>query len=347
MEKKWVGQMKKVSIRDVAQEAGVSITTVSRALNGYSDVSEKTKARIQEIVQRLDYAPDGKARAMGSKAVNTIGLLLSNLAEKDENGYVYGHMCGLYTLCSEYDCEFVLLVTESEHQKMLSFRQLCSRNNLSGIVVAGLRTNDPYYEEMMRGELPCALVDMETSGENKCTITIDNAAASQEAVQHLIDMGHRRIAMINGNRNADVSLYRYAGYRGAMAENHIETPSDFVRCGDFKEESAYEQALDLLKKYPDITAFFCASDMMALGAIRAAYSLGKQVPGDISVMGFDDIPVAKYVYNGISTVRQDPNRIGYEAGLAVYKMLQGEKVSHKMIFPHELILRASTGKAPV
>lgn len=335
--------MKKVSIKDVAREAGVSITTVSRALNGYSDVSEKTKARIQEIVERMDYAPDANARAMGSKETTKIGLLISSLMSKDENGFIHGHLSGLYRLCTECDCEFVLLVTETEQQKMLSFRQLCKKNNLSGIVVTGLRINDPYYEEMMKSDIPCAVIDMETRGKNKCNVTMDNIAASQEAVGYLIGQGHRNIAMLGGSELADVSIKRYAGYRGALIDNDIVCPKDYVCHCDFLESKAYEETKRLLSLHPEITAFFCASDMMALGAIRAAIELEIQVPEQLSVMGYDDIPVAQYVYNGLSTVHQDPNRVGYEAGRMVYRMMQGEEVDSKVVLPYNLVIRGTTG----
>ena len=137
----------KVSIRDVAKEVGVSITTVSRALNGYSDVSAKTKQKILEAVEKLDYAPDANARSMGGKAEPTIALLTSELKSRDENGFVYGLINGLYQQCSANSCEFMLLVTDAVKQEKLSFPQLCKKKNLSGVVVTGLRTGDPYYKE--------------------------------------------------------------------------------------------------------------------------------------------------------------------------------------------------------
>lgn len=335
--------MKKVTIKDVAREAGVSITTVSRALNGYSDVSKNTKARIQEIVERLDYAPDANARAMSCKETINIGLLISSLGSKDENGFIHGHLCGVYRLCTECNCEFMLQVIETEKQKMQSFRQLCKKNDFSGIVVTGLRTNDPYYEEIMDCDIPCAIVDMEVVGEQKCSVTIDNIGASQEAVQYLCSLGHRNIAMMNGGELAEVSRKRHAGYMGALRENNIPFRKEYIRYGNFREQDAYEETKKVLTECPEITAIFCASDMMALGAIRAITELGKQVPGDISVMGYDDIPVAQYVYNGISTVRQDSHSVGYEAARVVYRMIQGEKVEQKIILPHHLLIRGTTG----
>ncbi len=335
--------VKKIGIKDVAKEVGVSITTVSRALNGYSDVSEKTKERVREAVERLNYAPDASARSLGGKADTTIALLTSELREKDENGFVYGLINGIFQQCNKHDCEFVLLATNKARQEKLSFLQLCKKKNLSGVVVTGLRTNDPYYKEILKSSVPCAIFDMEVSGKNKCKITIDNVAAAREAVRHIIALGHKEIGMLNGGITADVSGERYSGYVSALLEAKIPLKLDYMIYCDFIEDIAFEKTQELLKKYPHITAIFCASDMMAIGAIRGIEAMGMRVPEDISVMGFDDIPIAEYVYKGISTIRQCPSRIGKEGSEAVWKMIQGEEVSDEIVLPHELIVRGTTG----
>lgn len=335
--------MKKVSIKDVAKEVGVSITTVSRALNGYSDVSEKTRERIQETVERLNYAPDINARSLGGKADTTIALLTSELREKDENGFVYGLINGLFEQCSELDCEFMLLATNKAKQEKLTFLQLCKKKNLGGVVVTGLKTDDPYYREILKSDIPCALIDMKVEGKKKCSITIDNVGAAKEAVQYLIRLGHREIGMINGGKQAEVCGERYGGYVAALLEEKIPLKLDYMINCDFIEEVAFEKTKEFLMQFPQITALFCASDMMAIGAIRAIESMGMRVPEDISVVGFDDIPIAQYVYKGISTVRQSPSMMGREGGKAVWKMIQGEKVEEETVLPHELIVRGTTG----
>lgn len=334
----------KISIRDVAKEVGVSITTVSRALNGYSDVSEKTKKKILEAVERLDYAPDANARSMGGKAEITIALLTSELKKKDENGFVYGMIRGLYQQCSASGCEFILLVTDAVKQEKLSFLQLCKKKNLSGVVVTGLRTGDLYYTEVMNSNIPCSLIDIKASGKNKCNITIDNVLASQEAVEYLIHLGHRNIGMLNGQKIADVSGERYSGYVAALLNAKIPLRLDYMRYGDFTEDTAFAQAKKLMEEHPEITALFCASDIMAIGAIRALEEMGLRVPEDVSVLGFDDIPIAKYVYKGITTVRQFPIEMGRAGGEAVYKMLMGEPVESEMQLPYELVVRGTTAE---
>ncbi len=335
--------MKRVSIKDVAREAGVSITTVSRALNGYSDVSESTRQRIREVVERLDYAPDINARSLGGKAETTIALLTSELTPTNESGFVYGLISGLFQECSELGCEFMLLATNTVKQEKLSFRQLCKKKNLSGLVVTGLKVDDPYYHEILDCDIPCAIIDMEVRGKRKCNVTVDNIQASKEAVSYLIGLGHRKIGMINGGKMADVSGQRYSGYVAALVEAGVPLVLDYTRHCDFLEDKSYEQTMDLLKTYPEITALFCASDLMALGALRAIEELGLQAPEDISVVGFDDIPVAKYVYKGVTTVRQSPMRMGIEGGRVVWEMLQGQHVESKLVLPHEFIVRGTTG----
>lgn len=337
--------MSKVSIKDVARDVGVSITTVSHALNGYSDVSEKTKERILEAVERLNYAPDINARSLGGKADTTIALLTSELREKDENGFVYGLIYGLFQQCSEQDCEFMLLVTNRAKQERLSFLQLCKKKNLSGVVVSGLRTDDSYYHEILSSNIPCALVDMRVTAKNKCSITIDNVRAAKEAVEYLIRLGHRKIGMVNGSKTAEVCAERYNGYASALEEAGIPVCKEYECHCDFIEETAFEKTQKLLVKYPEITAFFCASDMMAIGAVRAAEAMGMRVPEDISVVGFDDIPIAGYVCKGITTVRQSPAAMGRAGGEAVWRMLREKPVEKEMILPHELIIRGTTAKA--
>lgn len=337
-------KMKRVSIKDVAKEAGVSITTVSRALNGYSDVSEATRKRIQEVVERLDYAPDINARSLGGKAETTIALLTSELTPTNESGFVYGLISGLFQQCSQQGCEFMLLATNTVKQEKLSFLQLCKKKNLSGVVVTGLKVDDPYYHEILDSDIPCAIIDMQVHGKWKCNITVDNIGAAREAVNYLIGLGHKKIGMINGSKLADVSGQRYSGYVSALVEAGIPLQLDYTRHCDFLENVAYIQTGQLLSAYPEITALFCASDVMAIGAVRAIEARNQKVPEDISVMGFDDIPIAKYVYKGISTVKQSPMQMGIEGGKAVWRMLQKEDTGNKIILPHELVIRGTTGK---
>lgn len=331
--------MKRTSIWDVAKEAGVSITTVSRALNGYSDVSDKTRERIKEAVQKLHYAPDVNARSLGGKAETTIALLVSDLQPKDESGLAFGVISGLYHFCSDNGYDFILLATNTAKQAQMGFLQLCRHKNVDGVVVMGLQTNDPYYDEILESEVPCALIDVTVPGKNICNVSIDNVEASCKAVNFLFELGHKNIGMINGKKVASVSNERFSGYARSFLSHDMILDMDCVVSTDFSRENAYEKTLELLRRHPEITALFCASDLIAIGALEAAKSLGKKIPQELAVIGFDDIPLASYLYGGITTIRQDPYEIGQLAGSSVINMLNNNVFESKVTASYELIIR--------
>ncbi len=335
-------KLKKVSIKDVAREAGVSITTVSRALNGYMDISESTKKKIYAVVKQLDYVPNTNARSLGGIEETNIALLTSELTSTDKSGMVYGLLCGLSGQCTEQGYEFMLLATNLAKQQKLSFNQLCKKKNLSGVVVAGLKTGDPYHKEIMESNIPCVGIDMQMHGSKKCSVSIDNIKAAKEAVSYLVQLGHKKIGMINGSKEADVSGQRYSGYVSALIDSGISLKLDYMINCDFLEPVAYEKTKQFLKDYPEITALFCASDLMAIGAIKAIKELGKRVPEDISVVGFDDIPVSEYICGGITTIRQNPMYLGNESGKVIASILKGEQEEDHVYVPYELIIRNTT-----
>ncbi len=331
--------MKRTSIKDVAAKAQVSITTVSRALNGYSDVSEATREKILKIAEELNYAPDVNARALGGMSEPTIGLIVSDLQYSDYSNMASGVISGVYHACVENNCEFILLATDVVQQEKHNFLQLCRKKNVDGIVAMGLRTDDVYYKEVLKGDIPCALIDINKIGKNLCNISVNNIKASRDAVQYLLELGHENIGMINGEKVADVSKERYSGYATALLDAGKLLNPAYVVHSDFKEERAHEDVKKLLTDNPELTAIFCASDMMAIGAIQGIEELGLKVPEDISVVGFDDIPVARYVGGGITTVKQNPYVMGKLAGTAAYQMFMKEKVPFNIYAPYEFVVR--------
>lgn len=331
--------MKKASIKDVAKEAGVSITTVSRALNGYNDVSEATKEKIFKVVERLNYAPNMNARALGGISVPTLALLVSGLKKREDSGFVFGMISGLYHTSLENNCEFILLTTNGAKQREVNYIQLCRQMNISGVMISGLRIDDPYYIELVNSEIPCVIVDADITGKKICTLSIDNLKASYDAVKYLLDKGHRHIGMMNGSASAEVSKYRFSGYAKALQEESILLDLSYMYYSDFLEEAAYKNTIDLLIKNPQITAIFCASDVMAVGAIKAINNFSKKVPEDISIVGFDDIPAAPYVNGGLTTIRQDPFLMGKYSGEALIHMIKNKESMQHISLEYTLIER--------
>lgn len=332
--------LNRTNIKDVAKAAGVSITTVSRALNGYSDVSINTREKIKKIAEELNYAPDINARSLGGMSDITIGLLMSNMSSEDISGFAYQMISGIYNACLDNECEFEILVTNSIKQEKVSYLQFCRKKNVDGVVVMGLRTDDPYYHEVLNSEIPCALIDINVEeSERVSTITIDNVSASQQAVTYLIEQGHTKIAMLNGKDVATVSKERFSGYAMALLNAGIVLNLEYLRYCDFDDKIAYEETKKLLSEHKSITAIFCASDLMAIGAIRGVLDMGLKVPEDISIVGFDDIPLAEYYHGGITTVRQHPYKMGFMACETVYNTLSNKKNPSKVLIPYEFVIR--------
>lgn len=328
------------TIKDIARVAGVSVTTVSRALNDYSDVNIDTKRKIVEVANQLNYVPNRAAQSLVKKETKTLAFILSGL-EKDggRDNIVYRLLAGMYAFAETINYDVALYTTDSAHQKKKGYVDFCREHNISGAIFNGIRLDDPYLREILKSGMPCVFIDLDIEAENVSSVSIHNQLAAKEAVQTLIDHHHRRIACIIGREEADVTIKRLTGYGEALKENGIAYDETIVVCGDYLEEAAYKETLQLLTNHKDITAIFCLSDMMALGSIRAIRKLGLSVPEDISIIGFDDIPIAKYLEPSLATVQQDFYLMGYYAGKQLVNMIQNKEYQKKSYIEHKVLAR--------
>lgn len=338
----------KVTIKDVAKKAGVSITTVSRVFNGYSDISEKTKQHILKVAQEMNYTPNAAARTLSSKKQKTIALILNDLELNRKTTMPMEVLSGVYEYTVEHQIEFVFFATTSIKQSQKSFQQFCREKNITGAVIQGLRVDDVYYKELDQTPIPVVLIDIQENSDKVGSVSIDNIAAAKEAVNYLISLGHREIALINGRRQATVSMEREAGYLRALQEAEIPVKTDYVQYANFSEEIAEVMSKDLIQHYSEITAFFCASDLMAIGVMKGMQEMGLNIPDDISVIGFDDIILTEFLTPPLTTIHQDMKRAAYEAAHLVDQMMsEPDAVAQHVFIPHELVVRGSTKKSDI
>ena len=333
--------MERVTIRDVAKKAGVSITTVSKALNDYTDVNPDTRKHIQEIARQMNYVPNAAGRCMGGRVDKVIGLLINDLRPIDPSGAVYGVLSGVCHACQDNNIEFILVTTDSVQQTQRPLKVLCLKKQLTGLVCTGFRLHDPYLQQLDEIDIPCAFIDIRTSSPDVLNITMDNERAAYEAVSFLIKNGRRNIALVNGSSEADVALLRGSGYRRALTEAGLVLRPDRMLMADFDSSLAYAKVKELLERDGAVDALFCASDVMALGACKAIEELGLTVGDQVAVVGFDDIPEARYLYGGLTTVRQDFYLTGYMAGKAIYEKIEGKADVHVDNMMYELVIRGS------
>ncbi|ASS66042.1 MULTISPECIES: LacI family DNA-binding transcriptional regulator [unclassified Paenibacillus] len=332
------------TIKDLAKYAGVSVTTVSRALNGYDDVNEGTRQKIQKAAKELNYRPNVLARSLVTKKTRTLGVILSDINRAGaKDAMAFEILCGINDRAGELDYEIMLFSTNAKKQMSKSYSDLCKERNVDGAIISGLRVQDPYLQEVTYdSNFPCVLIDIPAEGSCLGHVTTDNVEGASMAVRHLIEQGHRHIAMINGHNDAAVSLERLSGYRKTLEKHGIAYRPELVFNGSFSEEGGCEAMFEILLHHPEVTGVFSASDLMVLGALRAVERSGGKVPERISIVGYDDIAIASYSSPKLTTIRQNKYEMGYQAAQLLVDLIEGRPVNHKIMLHNELIIREST-----
>jgi LacI family transcriptional regulator len=286
-----------VTIKDVAREAKVSVASVSRALNGAGGVTTATEQRIREAAARLRYVPHGAARSLITRRTHTIGALLPDLHGEFFSELIRG-------IDQQARARGLHLLVSSSHDGLddaaAALRAMQGR--VDGIVILSSRVDEAFLEANLPEELPAVLLNSPLKDGAHAVLNIDNFAGTYAMVRHLLDAGHRRVAFISGPRGNFDAQQREQGFRAAMAELRPgESPR--IVAGDFTEPSGYRAGRELLAQKSRPHAVFAANDMMAVGCLQAFKEAGLDVPGDIALAGFDDIPIARYVTPPLSTVR--------------------------------------------
>ncbi|RSK26814.1 LacI family transcriptional regulator [Bacillus sp. HMF5848] len=330
------------TIKDIAKIAGVSITTVSRALNGYSDVNEGTRKKIMDVAKQLNYSPNTLARSLVMNKSKTIGLLVSGWKRSSaKDNFTFEVLSGINDYIGTTDYDIVLFSTDSTKQREKTYSQLCRERRVDGVILQGIKLDDPYLEEVVESDIPCVLIDIPIKSSSVGFVTTDNVIGAYSAVNYLIGLGHKNIAMVNGHELAFVSQKRLQGYMDAHREANLPIRTSWILDGEFDEERAETVAFELLSSNKEITAVFCASDLMALGVLKATEKLGIQVPTDLSILGYDDIILASYVKPALTTVKQDIFQMGFEAAKMIVQMLDGTQGPKVVTLPTEIIKRNS------
>ncbi|TDL78814.1 LacI family DNA-binding transcriptional regulator [Peribacillus frigoritolerans] len=333
------------TIKDIAKAAGVSVTTVSRALNGYSDVNEKTRQKISRIAKELNYSPNTLARGLVMNKSKTIGMLVSGMDRvSSKDNFTFEVLSGVNECISERDYDLVLFSTTTTKQREKTYSQLCRERRVDGAILQGMKIDDPYLKEVVESDIPCMLIDIPIASNSVGYVTTDNVLGAKRAVEHLISLGHTKIALINGHDQAYVSKQRLKGYLDALMEARLEVNEDWIVSGDFSEEKAELVTETLLKEHPEITAVFCASDLMALGAMKSAKASGIHVPEGLSVIGYDNILLAAYSNPALTTIAQNKFELGYQAANSLIDMLEGKSGSNVITLKTDLIIRESTNE---
>jgi len=327
-------------IKDVAKLAGVSPACVSLALNEKPYVSKKAKERIYKAVRELGYRPNIVARSLRKKRTGIIGLVLSDIA----NPFFPEIARGVEERAREYGFNVILCNTDADpFQEKESIEILLSRQ-IDGLIITSAHST-ANLNDYLREDCPIVLVNRDPFPGRFDFVGIDNISSARMAVNHLIKLGHQRIAFIEGEPESPASFGRYEGYKKALQEAGFSLQENYVKIGYLKYEGGYRVMISFLKELPPPTAVFCANDMMALGAIDACAEKGVKVPQDVAVVGFDDMWIASLKAVQLTTVRQPRYQMGVKAVDLMIERIQGKRGEIKrVILSTKLIIRQTCGK---
>jgi LacI family transcriptional regulator len=335
------------NIHELARLSGVSVGTVSRALNGYTDVRAETRERILRIAQELDYTPSASARTLVTQRSHVVGVFLETGEGHPDLQHPFFHevLGGIKAFAGPAGYDLLLFASERPGNGFgaHSYLKRCRHHNVDGAVLMGLDADDPEVRRLVRSDVATVGVDILLEGPVTTSVASDNEAGAAAAVRHLHELGHRRIAHITGLLDKRPGADRLRGYRHELQRLGVTPRDEYVQFGDFYVESGHRgmQALLALDEPP--TAVFAGADLTALGAIHAAGEAGLEVPRDLSVVGFDDIQLAPYLHPPLTTLRQAKASLGREAGRALIRHIEEEPdVPAAVTLPVELIVRGST-----
>jgi LacI family transcriptional regulator/LacI family repressor for deo operon, udp, cdd, tsx, nupC, and nupG len=334
----------RTSIKDIAEAAGVSHSTVSRALNDSPLVKEATKARIKRLAREMGYIPNAVARSLKAQRSGTIGLVVTSLLDP----FFTEVMAGVDEVAGEAGLSMFVSASHNDPEREMAVIETFHRRRVEGIIVAASRLTRRYRERLARIRVPLVLINQHTdqSQPGVHVVALDERAGAQLAVEHLLDLGHRRIGYLGlGNRQRSNRL-RLTGYRDALQEAGIPPDAAWARIvpeaemAALSDTGAGERYLTALAD-AGTTAVFCYNDRVAIGALVACRRASIAVPGALSLVGFDDIQAARWVSPPLTTVRQPRRRMGQLAMRTMLDLLEDRPVGDHVLAP-ELVRREST-----
>lgn len=339
---------KRVTSQDVARHAGVSRTTVSFVLNNVAgmQISDETRQRVTAAAQALGYVPDAAAQALASGHSGTIGLLLARRSDVIGSDLFLTQM--MHVLVREVNRQGMRLLLEvvENYENQESFLRLVRSNSLDGVLYSGPRLDDSALRSLVSHGVPTVLMGA-LPGSPYCFVDVNNRSAAQTAVEHLLRLGHRRIACLtNAPAAYAASSDRLCGYQDALSAAGVPVDQNLIRYGDFDAESGYMQMQALLRQQPRPTAVFVASDVVAIGAIKAIHEAGLSIPQQMAVVGFDDVPVAKYFEPALTTMHLPIAELAARACDMLVHFIQGKPPEQtQILLEAHLVVRDSCGAA--
>ncbi len=329
-----------ITIYDVAREAGVSMATVSRVVNGNPNVKPATRKKVLETIERLGYRPNAVARGLASKKTTTVGIVIPDIS----NTFFAEVVRGIEDIASMYHYNIILSNSDNNVEKELSLINTLLEKQVDGLLFMGGEVTEEHLHIFKTASVPIVLAATKDPTHQFPYVDIDHFKAAKDAVEDFILSGHKKIGLISGPLTDPLMGFdRYKGYKKALEDAGVALNEEYIRIGDYRYESGLKGMNYFLSLEDKPTAVFVVNDEMAVGAIHAIQDAGLNVPNDIEIRGFDNIPISSMVRPLLSTVSQPQYGIGAVAMRFLTKHMNQESITEKtVILQHQLVDRDST-----
>ena len=333
-----------MTIKDIAKKAGVSVATVSKVINGYDDIGEATTAKVLKIIKENNYRPNANAQSLRTNKSFLVGLFFKDHQDSGvKHPFFRGIISGLEERLLENNYDMILFSANWEDQ--FSYLEKCEFRNVDGAILMGMPKDDPKLPELLKAKIPSVFIDLDISDQSASYIISDNENGARRAVRHLAELGHKKIAIIEGEQITIPTQKRLAGYKAELKAQKLEIRDEWIIQGRFSVDGGYKAMKEILALKEQPTAIFCMGDEIAVGAMQLIKEVGLSVPEDFSIVGFDDIEISQYLNPALTTIRQKKEEMGIEAAEMVLNLInKPEAEIEPEIIETEFILRDSTKK---
>ncbi len=331
------------TIHDVAKRAGVAPITVSRVINNSGYASDKTRRRVEAAVAELGYVPSGPARSLRIKRTESIALILTDIT----NPFFTTVARGVEDAASEASYTVTYCNTDEDETKEQKNIELLLRQQVDGILLVPAMSKADAVGTIRGHDMPVVVLDRRVADAEADVVRCDSEGGAYDLVRHLLDLGHRRIAVLTGPEGTSTADDRLAGYMRAMSEAGVSVESEWVRRGSFNQASGYEMASEIVSQQARPTAVLAANNFIAIGAMKAFQAEGLSVPEDIALVGFDDLPEALVMFPFLTVAAQPAYEMAQEATRLLLARIagQGPEARQEIVLPTKLIIRRSAGEA--
>ena len=336
-----------ITIKDIARKVGKSITTVSRALADYDDVSPATRANVRRVAEEMGYFPNFTAQHLQKQQSDTLGLILPTYGPRFSDPFFSEFIAGIGNKATLFDYDVLVLTRAPGESELLAYKQKVQSRRVDGFIIVRTRRDDQRINYLRSVNYPFVAFGRTQPPLDYPYVDEDSASGMRMAVDHLYELGHRKFGCIYSPEMLNFSVDRLNGVRSRLGELNLSMPPEYFVQGELTQETGYEAATSLLALPEPPSAMICFNDLMAFGAMSAIQSKGLVVGKDISVTGFDNIPSAEYSHPPLTTLFQPVYQIGAKVCEMLIQIIRGEPLEESQItLKPELIIRESSGPAP-